>query len=87
MGKNWGETNRASKYCGGVVDLLESKKVLQRDQDRLNCPSEASGMRLKKAKCQRLHSGHNNSKQCYRLETEYLETCNWEKRPGDDGQQ
>ena len=60
---------------GGSVDLLEGRRALQRDVDRL----EATCMSLTKAKYRFLHLGHNNPMQCYRLREEWLESCPSEK--------
>jgi len=64
---------------GRSVDVLEGRKALQRGLDRLDRWTKMNCRRFNKAKCQVLHSNHNNSMKCYTFGEEWLESCLVEK--------
>lgn len=66
----------------GCVDLLESRKALQRHLDRLDQWAEASYMRFNKAEYPISPLSHNNLVQCYRLGEEWQESSQAEKDLG-----
>ncbi|KAJ7426172.1 rna-directed dna polymerase from mobile element jockey-like [Willisornis vidua] len=67
---------------GGSIALLEGRRALQKDLDRLAGRAKPKCMRFNKVKCQVLHFGYRNPMQHYRLGQSGWKAAQWKKDLG-----